>query len=172
MTFFINITKNLTEQLDPLDSSSVNNFINRITPTKENVNFHWVLMKDKIKKAANPKKATSPDNVQYCAKVMQMILDEYWRYLTRFYLKRYIVRAIVLFLGEISLSLCKISFPASDISFLRCEKSFRLCDILFLLRDIYRFCFVIYRFCLATYCSSLSSGHCEIHVHFPKDISW
>ena len=163
MTFFINITKNLTEQLDPLDSSSVNNFINRITPTKENVNFHWVLMKDKIKKAANPKKATSPDNVQYCAKVMQMILDEYWRYLTRFYLKRYIVSAIVLFLGEISCRFARYRFR-----FAIYHSSFAIYRFRF---AIYRFCFVIYRFCLATYCSSLSSGHCEIHVHFPKDIS-
>ena len=61
--FFINISENLTKQLDSLDSSTLNNFINRITPTKENVDFCWDLIKDKIKKAANPKKATGPDNV-------------------------------------------------------------------------------------------------------------
>ena len=85
------------------------------------------------------------------------------------YIKRYIVRAIVLFLGEMSLSLCEISFPASDISFPLCDISFRLCNISFPLRDIYRFCFGIYRFRLARYRSSLASRHCEIHVHFPKD---
>ena len=78
--------------------------------------------------------------MQYCAKVMQTIIDEYRQYLIRFYLKRYIkryiVRAIVLFLGE-------ISFPVSDISFLLCDISFQpydilvlLCDISFLLKEI------------------------------------
>ena len=78
----------------------------------------------------------------------------------RFYLKRYIqwyiVRAIVLFLGE-------ISFPL-------CDTSFQLCDISFPLHDN-RFRFAIYRFSLKRYRSSLSSQHCElIHVHFPKII--
>ena len=34
---------------------------------------------------------------------------------------------------------------------------------------LYLFCFAMYRFCLKRYRSSLSSWHCEIHVHFPKD---
>ena len=34
---------------------------------------------------------------------------------------------------------------------------------------IYRFCFAI-SFCLKRYHSSLSSQHCDIHVHFPKDL--
>ena len=33
---------------------------------------------------------------------------------------------------------------------------------------LYLFCFAMYRFCLKRYRSSLSSWHCEIHVHFPK----
>ena len=92
--------------------------------------------------------------IQYCAKVMKTIIDEYRdilaiyrRYLTRFYLKRYIqryiVRAIVLFVGEISFplcnisfQLCEISFPLCDISFLLCDISFLLCDISFLLKEI------------------------------------
>ena len=61
--YFINISENLTKQPDPQESSTLNNFINRITPTKENVDFRWDLIKDKIKKAANPKKVTGPDNV-------------------------------------------------------------------------------------------------------------
>ena len=83
--------------------------------------------------------------IQYCAKVMQTIIDEYreyrdisaiyWRYLTRFYLKRYIqryiVRAIVLFLGEISFLLCNISFQLCDISFPLRDISSLLCDISF-----------------------------------------
>ena len=69
------------------------------------------------------------------------------------------------------MSLCKISFPASDISFPFCDISFQLCDISFVVRDIYRFCFpIIILFLLKKrYRSSLSSSHCEIHVHFPKD---
>ena len=39
--FFVNISKNLTKQLDPLDISSPNTFIDRITPTKDNVVFSW-----------------------------------------------------------------------------------------------------------------------------------
>ena len=53
----------LDQQLDPLDISSPNTFITRITPTKDNVDFSWKLLKDKLMKAANPKKATGPDNV-------------------------------------------------------------------------------------------------------------
>ena len=68
------------------------------------------------------------------------------------------------------MSLCKISFPASDISFPLCHISFRLCDISFPLHNIYHFCFAIYHFCLRRYRSSLSSRHCEIHVHSPKII--
>ena len=80
------------------------------------------------------------------------------------YIERYIIRAIVLFLG-------KISFPASDISFPLCDISFQLCDISFPLCDIHRFYSAIFRLCLKRYRSSLSSNHCEIHVHFPKDNS-
>ena len=68
---------------------------------------------------------------------------------------------------EITLPSC--SFPASDISFPLCDISFQLCDISFPLRDIYCFYFAIYRFCLKRNRSSLSSRHCEIHLHFPKD---
>ena len=68
------------------------------------------------------------------------------------------------------MSLCEISFPVSDISFLLGDISFQLCYISFLLHDIYHFCFAIYRFCFKRYRSSLSSRHCEIHIHFPKII--
>lgn len=63
--FFVNISKDLTKQLDPLDISSLNTFIDRITPTKDNVDFSWELVKVKLMKAANPKKATIPYNVSW-----------------------------------------------------------------------------------------------------------
>ena len=50
--FFVNISKNLTKQLDSLDISSPNTFIDRITPTRDNVVFSWELVKDKLMKAA------------------------------------------------------------------------------------------------------------------------
>ena len=113
--------------------------------------------------------------LQYCAKVMQTIIDEYReyrRYLTRFYLKRYIeryiVRAIVLFLGEISCHFERYCFlPAIyRFRFAIYHSSFAIYRFRF---AIYRCCFAMYRFCLKRYHSSLSSWHCEIHVHFPKD---
>ena len=109
-------------------------------------------------------------NIKFISSRHRVISSIYQRYLMRIYLKRYIVRAIVLFLGEISLSLCEISFDASDVSFPLWDISFWLCDILFPLRDIYRFCFAIYRFSFKRYRSSLSSQHCEIQVYFPKII--
>ena len=45
--FFLNISENLTRQLYPLDSSSLNTFITRIKTTKDNIEFHWELVKDK-----------------------------------------------------------------------------------------------------------------------------
>ena len=53
---FINISENVTKQLDPLDSSTLNNFINRITPTKENVDFRW----DLIRKLLTPRRLLVP----------------------------------------------------------------------------------------------------------------
>jgi len=63
--FLVNISKDLTKQLDPIDISSLNTFIYRITPTKDNVDFSWELVKVKLMKAANPKKATIPYNVSW-----------------------------------------------------------------------------------------------------------
>ena len=61
--FFVNISKDLIKQLDPMDISSLNTFIYRITPTKDNVDFSWELVKVKLMKAAIPKKATIPYNL-------------------------------------------------------------------------------------------------------------
>ena len=116
--------------------------------------------------------------IQYCEKVMQTIIDEYReyrRYLTRFYLeryiKRYLVRAIVSFLGEISLSLCEISFPVSDILFSLCNISFPLRDKSFPLSEIsFPLSEISFRFNITSFPpNKLSSRHCEIHVHFSKD---
>ena len=57
MTFFVNISEDLTKQLDPLDIPSLNSFITRITPIKDTVDFSWKLVRDKLIKAVNPKKA-------------------------------------------------------------------------------------------------------------------
>ena len=61
--FFVNISKDLTKQLNPLDLSSLTTFITRITPTKDNIDISWELVKNKLTKAGNPKKATGPDHV-------------------------------------------------------------------------------------------------------------
>ena len=89
--------------------------------------------------------------LQYCAKVMRMIIDEYRNMSAIFnayinlkqYIEQYIVTAIVLFFGEISLPVseisfthCNILFPVSDISFLLSNISFPLSDISYLCRDI------------------------------------
>ena len=84
----------------------------------------------------------------------------YRRYLTRLYLKRYIERyiisAIVLFLGEISCRFARYRFlPAINcFHFAIYHSSFAIYHFHF---AIYRFCFAIYRFCLKRYRSSLSS---------------
>jgi len=61
--FFVNVSEDLTKQLDPLDFSSLNTFITRVTPTRDNTYMNWDLLKNKLIKAANPKKATGPDHV-------------------------------------------------------------------------------------------------------------
>ncbi|KAL9980683.1 hypothetical protein ACROYT_G009301 [Oculina patagonica] len=61
--FFVNVSEDLTKQLDPLDLSSLNTFITRITPTRDYTYLNWELVKNKLIKAANPKKATGPDHV-------------------------------------------------------------------------------------------------------------
>jgi len=61
--FFVNVSEDLTKQLDPLDLSSLNIYITRVTPTRDNVDMNWELVKNKLTKAANPKKATGPDHV-------------------------------------------------------------------------------------------------------------
>ena len=58
MTFLWILTKIL-----PLALSSLNTFITRVTPTKYNIDMSWELVKHKLIKAANPKKATGPDHV-------------------------------------------------------------------------------------------------------------
>ena len=63
MTFFVNVSEDHTKQLDPLDFSSLNTFTTRVTPTRDNTNMSWDLVKEKLMKAANPKKATGPDHV-------------------------------------------------------------------------------------------------------------
>ena len=60
---FVNVSEDLTKHLDPLDFSSVNTFISRVTPTRDNIYMNWDLVKNKLIKAANPKKATGPDHV-------------------------------------------------------------------------------------------------------------
>ena len=37
--FFVNVSEDLTKQLDPLDFSSLNTFITRVTPTRNNMSW-------------------------------------------------------------------------------------------------------------------------------------
>ena len=79
--------------------------------------------------------------LQYCAKIMQAIIVEYRenhdisRYLKlinfKRYMERYIVTAIVLFLGKISFTLSDKSFAFSNISFSPSDISFSLSNTLF-----------------------------------------
>ena len=57
--FFINVTENLTTQLNPLDKSTISTFVTGITPTKDCTDINWEL----VQKASNPKKVTGPDLV-------------------------------------------------------------------------------------------------------------
>ena len=61
--FFINVTENLTTQLNPLDKSTISTFVTGITPTKDCTDINWELVMKNIQKASNPKKATGPDLV-------------------------------------------------------------------------------------------------------------
>ena len=61
--FFMNVTKNLTTQLNPLDKTTLSTFVTRITPTKDCTDIDWELVIRNIQKASNPKKATGPDLV-------------------------------------------------------------------------------------------------------------
>ena len=61
--FFINVTENLTTQLNPLDKSTISTFVIGITPTKDCTDINWELVMKNIQKASNPKKATGPDLV-------------------------------------------------------------------------------------------------------------
>ena len=67
-------------------------------------------------------------------------IAKYWLNLTTIYLKRYIeryiLRAIVLFLGDILFPVSIISFPLCDMSFLPRDISFLLCNISFPLSEI------------------------------------
>ena len=61
--FFINVTENLTTQLNPLDKSTISTFVTGITPTKDCTDINWELVMKNIQKASNPKKAPGPDLV-------------------------------------------------------------------------------------------------------------
>ena len=84
--------------------------------------------------------------LQYCAKVMQTIIDGYHEYpdisaIFNEILPQTIYRTIYCqsycFISRQDIVLlCEISFPASDISFPLCDISFQLCDISFLLCNI------------------------------------
>ena len=85
------------------------------------------------------------------------------------YIEQSIVRAIVIFLGEISCRFGRYRFlpVIYRFCFAIYHSSFAIYRFHF---AIYHFCFAIYRFCLKRYRSSLSSRYCEIYVHFPKII--
>lgn len=43
--FFVNVSKDVTKQLDPLNLSSLNTFITRVTPTRDKTDMSWELVK-------------------------------------------------------------------------------------------------------------------------------
>ena len=92
----------------------------------------------------------------------------YQRYLTRFYLKWYIKRYRCISLELLFYFLVRYCCHFARYRFLPEIYRFRL-EIYHSSFAIYRFCLEIYHFHLARYRSSLSSQHCEIIVHFPKD---
>ena len=59
----------------------------------------------------------------------------------------------------------EISF---QVKFLRKARNFVEIHLHYFCTILYHSSFAIYRFCLKRYRSSLSSRHCEIHVHFPQ----
>lgn len=61
--FFINISEDLTKNLEPLDPNTLTSYVTRVTPTRCDIELNWELVKKKIEKSSNPSKATGPDLV-------------------------------------------------------------------------------------------------------------
>lgn len=59
--FFINISEDLTKNLEPLDPNTLTSYVTRVTPTRCDIELNWELVKKKIEKSSNPSKATGPD---------------------------------------------------------------------------------------------------------------
>ena len=56
--FFVNISEELTKNLEPLDPNTLTSYVTRVTPTRCDIELNWELVKKKIEKSANPNKAT------------------------------------------------------------------------------------------------------------------
>lgn len=61
--FFINISEELTKNLEPLDPKTLTSYVTRVTPTRCDIELNWELVKKKIEKSSKPNKATGPDLV-------------------------------------------------------------------------------------------------------------
>ena len=61
--FFINISEELTKNLEPLDQKTLTSYVTRVTPTRCDIELNWELVKKKIEKSSKPNKATGPDLV-------------------------------------------------------------------------------------------------------------
>ena len=61
--FFINISEELTKNLEPLDPNTLTSYVTRVTPTRCDIELNWELVKKKIEKSSNPNKATGSDLV-------------------------------------------------------------------------------------------------------------
>ena len=61
--FFVNISEELTKDLEPLDPNTLTSYVTRVTPTRCDIELNWELVKKKIEKSSNPNKATGPDLV-------------------------------------------------------------------------------------------------------------
>ena len=61
--FFINISEELTKNLEPLDPKTLTSYVTRVTPTRCDIELNWELVKKKIEKSSMPNEATGPDLV-------------------------------------------------------------------------------------------------------------
>ena len=58
--FFVNISEELTKNLEPLDPKTLTSYVTRVTPTRCDIELNWELVKKKIEKSSKPDKATGP----------------------------------------------------------------------------------------------------------------
>ena len=51
---FINISEELTKNLEPLDPNTLTSYVTRVTPTRCDIELNWELVNKKIEKSSKP----------------------------------------------------------------------------------------------------------------------